>query len=72
MQNAHVAQPIRDVLNGFFKPVEMFHGLRPEVRYLIQWDNASKRYPVRVVTTYGICLGYFRHDRDAIQFCKEN
>ena len=70
MQNTHVAQPIRDVLNGFFKPVEMFHGLRPEVRYFIQPNEMSKKFKFRVVSTSGILLGHFVHSRDAIDFLK--
>jgi hypothetical protein len=39
------------------------------VRYLIQWDNASKRFPYRVLTTAGECLAYFRNQKDAEAFC---
>ena len=39
-------------------------------RYLIQWDNASKRYPFRVVTTAGEGCGYFRTVADAATFCE--
>ena len=38
-------------------------------RYLIQWDNASKAYPYRVLTMSGTCLAYFRNQRDAEAFC---
>jgi hypothetical protein len=38
-------------------------------KYLIQWDNASKRFPYRVLTLSGNCLGYFRTSRDAEAFC---
>ena len=39
-------------------------------RYLIQYDTASKRYPLRVVTTAGEGCGYFRTMADAIGFCE--
>ena len=42
---------------------------KPFPEYLIQWDNRSKRYPFRVVTFSGVCLAYFRHQRDAVAFC---
>ena len=37
--------------------------------YLIQWDNASKRFPYRVLTMSGTCLAYFKNRRDAEAFC---
>lgn len=37
--------------------------------YLIQWDNASKAFPYRVLTIGGECLAYFKHQRDAEAFC---
>ena len=39
------------------------------IRYLIQWDNRSKRYPFAVTTVSGQCLGYFRNVKDAETFC---
>jgi hypothetical protein len=38
-------------------------------KFLIQWDNASKRYPYRVLTISGTCLAYFRNQKDAEAFC---
>ena len=37
--------------------------------YLIQWDNASKAFPYRVLTLSGRCIGYFRNRADAINYC---
>lgn len=37
-------------------------------RLLIQWDNASRRYPFRVVSLSGECLGYFRDAWAAIDY----
>lgn len=39
--------------------------------YQIQWDNISRKFPFRVVTISGRCLGYFMHERDAKRFCNE-
>ena len=38
--------------------------------YLIAWDNASKRFPFRVVTTSGLNCGYFRSFTDAVAYCE--
>ena len=37
--------------------------------YQIQWDNACKAFPYRVVALSGVSLAYFRDRRDAIAFC---
>ena len=42
--------------------------MKRNATHLIGWDNASKRYPFRVSTISGTCLGYFRHMRDAAAF----
>jgi hypothetical protein len=42
---------------------------RRTLRYLIQWDTASKRFPFRVLTVSGECLAYFRTASDAREFC---
>lgn len=39
-------------------------------RFLIQWDNASKSWPFRVLTVSGEGCGYFRTFPDAVEFCE--
>jgi hypothetical protein len=38
-------------------------------RYIIQFDN-RRRYGVRVCTTSGIALAYFRHFDFAVEYCE--
>ena len=38
-------------------------------RYIIQFDS-RRRYGVRVCTTSGIALAYFRHFDFAVEYCE--
>jgi hypothetical protein len=40
------------------------------MKYIIQWDNASKRFPYRVLTMSGQSCGYFRTLGDAADYCE--
>lgn len=41
------------------------------IKYIIQYDSPNKRFKFRVVTMSGLLVGYFKHKRDAINYCEQ-